>query len=230
VERGEIDQALSVLPAGQAAREDRSVPWVEGVAVVEGGRHRELATRFIQFLAGTGQAGPIPTGSGPSMDDDHELLADLLGATLVDAQDELWTAWAALERAGSPPGPRRWMTEPPPWPPASVAKILERQGEPAMAMVEALAGWVAREPAARAWLIASWLAPARLIDRRVLGELSRAADGRLARDPIFREWLRAEWTAWARQRYRRVSRVIEAGHRPISPGTSPIPEPSPTDP
>jgi hypothetical protein len=226
LDRGEIDLAVGVLPADAAARDSRSVPWIEGVAIVEGGRHRDLAMLFIQSLAGTGHAGPIPPGPGPAMADDHELLADLLGATLVDAQDELWTAWGALEQAGSPTSQQRWMTEPPPWPPASIAKILERQGDQAMAMVETLAGQVATDPAARAWLITSWLSPSRLIDRGVLGELVRAADGRLIREPRFREWLRAEWTAWARQRYRRVSRALEAGHRPNSTGASPAPHPA----
>ena len=37
--------------------------------------------------------------------DSESLVADLLGATLVDAQDELWAAWDALERAGHPSRP-----------------------------------------------------------------------------------------------------------------------------
>ena len=169
---------------------------------------------FLRFLADTDRAGPTPTREEPMTADDEDLLAELLGATLIDAQDELRAAWAALERVGSPPSQLRWMTEPPPWPPASIAKILSGQGEQAMAMVETLAGQVATEPAAGAWLITSWLSPSRLIDSRGLGELVRAADGRLIREPRFREWLRAEWTAWARQRYRRVLRSLETpgGH------------------
>ena len=85
----------------------------------------------------------------------------------------------------------------------------DREGEPAMAMVETLAGQLATDPAARSWLIRSWLSPPRRIDRDVLDELARAADGRLVREPRFRDWLRAEWTAWARQRYRRVLRAVE---------------------
>jgi hypothetical protein len=97
-----------------------------------------------------------------------------------------------------------------------------------MTMVETLAGQVAPEPSARTWLVTTWLSPARLIDRQILGELTHADDGRLIRDPRFREWLRAEWTAWARQRYRRVSRILEAGRRPTSTGTSTAPD-SPTN-
>ena len=105
------------------------------------------------------------------------------------------------------------MTEPPPWPPASVAKLLAPHDEAAMRLVEDLAGQVAPDAAARGWLVRSWLTPARVIDRDLLGELAGAADGTLVREQRFREWLRAEWTAWARQRYRRVSRVVE-GRRP----------------
>jgi hypothetical protein len=107
------------------------------------------------------------------------------------------------------------MNEPPPWPPASIGKILDRHDEQAMAMVETLAGQLATDSTVRSWLIRSWLSPPRLIDRRVLDEVARAADGRLIREPRFREWLRAEWTAWARQRYRRVARSLGGpGQRP----------------
>ena len=105
------------------------------------------------------------------------------------------------------------MTEPPPWPPASIAKILDRQGEPAMTMVETLARQLATDASVRAWLVRSWLSPPRPIDQHVLEELTRTADGRLIHEPRFREWLRAEWTAWARQRYRRVLRVVDGAHR-----------------
>ncbi len=135
------------------------------------------------------------------------LVADLLGATLVDAQDELWAAWAALERAGYPAKVLKWMTDPPPWPPASVAKILGQPGETAMTLIETLAREIAPEPSVRAWLVRSWLSPKRLVDDTLLTELAQAVDGRLCREPRFRDWLRAEWTAWARQRYRRVVRL-----------------------
>src|SRR5262249_5371812 len=102
----------------------------------------------------------------------------------------------------------RWMTEPPPWPPASVSKLLSRPGERAMSMVEDLAGQVATDPAIRAWLVRSWLTPPRVLDLELLDELAGAAGGRLGREPRFRDWLRAEWTAWPRQRFRRVARLV----------------------
>jgi hypothetical protein len=135
------------------------------------------------------------------------LVADLLGATLVDAQDELWTAWRALERAGYPEPARNWLTEPPPWPPASIEKYLRREGENSMSLIETLAAELAPTPSVRAWLVRSWLAPPRPVDESLLTELARAADGRLRAEPRLRAWLRAEWTASARQRYRRVTRL-----------------------
>ena len=103
---------------------------------------------------------------------------------------------------------RDWLTEPPPWPPASVEKLQSRGGESALALVQDLAGQIAPDPEPRFWLVQSWLRPARPIDRALLTELAQAAGGRLVREPRFRAWLRGEWTAWARQRYRRVARLV----------------------
>ncbi len=142
------------------------------------------------------------------------LIADLLGSTLVDAQDELWVAVRALDQVADRDKAIDWLIEPPPWPPASVTKYLSREGERAMALIETLAAEVAPEAPSRAWLLRSWLSPPRSVDRALLSELAQAADGRLCREGRFRAWLREEWTAWARQRYRRVARW--AGSRPPS--------------
>jgi hypothetical protein len=214
VGRGEADRVPDEALPDPADPETSSIPWVEGVAILAGARHPDLAASFLEFLAATGRAQPAPASPLPSSPDDLDLLADLLGATLVDAQDELREAWSALERTGLPPNQLRWMTEPPPWPPASIEKILSRQDEPAMAMVETLAAQLATDPSVRSWLVRNWLSPARPIDRSVFQELTRAVDGRLIREPRFREWLRAEWTAWARQRYRRVTRAVGAPDHP----------------
>ncbi len=85
-----------------------------------------------------------------------------------------------------------------------------------MALIETLSAEVAPEPPARAWLLRSWLAPARSVDEELLFDLTQAADGRLCREVRFRAWLREEWTAWARQRYRRVTRWAHS--QPSRPG------------
>jgi hypothetical protein len=188
-------------------------PLPECAAMVREAPNPEVARGFMRFLSETQRAAPdvgmreTDAARSPAL----SILADLLGATLVDAQDELWAARTALARAGEPVQALEWLTEPPPWPPASIAKYLREKGERAMSLVETLAGEVAPDPAARAWLVRTWLAPARTIDEELLQALAGAADGRLAGEPRFRSWLREEWIAWARQRYRRVARVVAAG-------------------
>jgi hypothetical protein len=209
IERGE----KAMVPAVGGRETDQKTPlrfilpddspeWIEGVAVVAGTRHLGSAREFLRFLAERGQADARPAGSSdpPELDG---LVADLLGATLVDAQDELWAAWSSLERAGRPSRTEAWLTEAPPWPPASVEALQShRETEPLMAT---LAAEVAPDPDVRAWLLQSWLRSPRPIDGDGLRELAGAINGRLAREPRFRAWLRAEWTAWARQRYRQVA-------------------------
>jgi len=223
-ERGEAAMVPWVGIAGRSLVHRRGIilvsepkepaEWVEGVALVRGGRNPALAQEFVRFLAERGQAdSPSPSdavgkGDPDSVDDPGvaALLADLMGSTLVDAQDELWAAWATLAAAGHPERAERWLTEPPPWPPASVDKLLKR-GEEGAALLETLTVEIAPEADVRNWLLRSWLAPPRHVDGRLLAELAGATGGRLAREPRFRAWLRGEWTAWARQRYRRVARL-----------------------
>jgi hypothetical protein len=199
----------SVLPPIQRNEgSEVSAQTAEGIAIPRSAAHQESAQEFLQCLADRHRLGAYSdiTSSGTDSDVDT-LLAELLGATLVDAQDELWTAWVALQRRDYPPTALKWMTEPPPWPPASITKILNEPGANGMSLVETLAREIAPEPPVRAWLMRSWLSRPGLIDETVLKELVQAVDGRLFREPRFRAWLRAEWTAWARQRYRRVLRI-----------------------
>ena len=112
----------------------------EGVAILRSADIKTWLKRFCDSWPKRSGSQPMPAEPTNETDPDVEtLVADLLGATLVDAQDELWAAWAALERAGYPATALKWMTEPPPWPPASVAKILDRPGEEAMTLIETLA-------------------------------------------------------------------------------------------
>jgi hypothetical protein len=187
--------------------------WVEGIAVVRGTSHSRAAHDLVGRLA---EADPSTRDAGSAAD---ELLVDLLGASLIDAREELLRAWSTLEAAGRPEQAETWLTQAPPWPPASVEKILRREAN-AMALLETLCGQIVPDADVRAWLLRSWIAPVRPIDDGVLAELAGAADGRLMREPRFRSWLRGEWTAWARQRYRRVART-SASEAPSGPGASP---------
>jgi hypothetical protein len=218
-------EALAGDPLGEfpALADPRNDPVTLAWAILrlEPGRWREGYARLVEVAArapriawqggGRWGAGDRAGGTGVKRGEREAgidaLVADLLGATLVDAQDELWMAWRSLERAGYPEPARKWLTEPPPWPPASIEKYLRRDGESSMALIETLAAELAPTPSVRAWLVRSWLAPPRPVDESLLTELSRAADGRLRAEPRLRAWLRAEWTASARQRYRRVAKL-----------------------
>ncbi len=103
VERGEAGRPRPWSPAIRPLRPRTRAPWIEGVAILAGGGHRALATSFLRFLATSGRADPPSRVPKNGSHDDLGLLADLLGATLVDAQDELWSAWSVLERMALPP-------------------------------------------------------------------------------------------------------------------------------
>jgi hypothetical protein len=220
LERDETPRALRVRGKGRAQTragrpiielESESVKeaeWVEGVALLRGGDNPALAQELLRFLAARGEAeSPSPDLDARAGDlEASSLLDDFLGATLVDAQDELVAAWRKLASAGHPERAERWMSEAPPWPPASVDKLLAR-GEEGAVLLETLSTQIAPEADLRNWLLRSWLAPPRRVDGRLLSELAQAQGGRLVREPRFRMWLRSEWTAWARQRYRRVARL-----------------------
>lgn len=217
VVRGEARSTIAPIESGPGEAAS-GAPFVfeEGGAIPRGARRKEAASRFLQFLSK--HPGPVTgpsTATNPALSfDAEELAADLLGATLVDAQDELHAATEAIRAAGSPPNAVELLAQLPPWPPASVEKLLRRETEGAATMVETLAAELAPEPGPRLWLARSWLRPRAAIDGKLLGELARAEEGRLAREPRFRGWLRAEWTQWARQRYRWIARLA-ASRSPI---------------
>ncbi len=198
---GPLDERRALL------RLEGAPPWLEGVAMTRGARRDDEARAFLDFLAGRGQAGPVPDDFPKPEPVADGLLADLLGATCIDAQDELWDAADALDRAGHPAPFEGFLSDPPPWPPTSVKKL--REHPEADDLLEALAREITPDHEARSWLLRSWEGGERPVDLGWLRDLAGAADGRLAREPRFRAWLRGEWTAWARQHYRRIAR--EAG-------------------
>jgi hypothetical protein len=181
-----------------------SVACSECVALVRGGPNPARATRFLQILEARGlTTTPSSHQSEEAAADD--LLADLLGSALVDSRDELCEAEVALVRFGHPTKAEEAIGQRPPWPPASVEKLLADPN--GRSMFETLLEQVAPDPDSRAWLVESWSKPKRPIDGELLAEIAGADNGRLVLEPRFRAWLRGEWTAWTRQLYRRVARV-----------------------
>ncbi len=202
-EVGRAPRAASTLAGGASPG---SKP-AEAVALVLDGPRGEEARRFLDVLEARNLVDPPNSGALEAARADG-LLADLLGAALVDAHAELRAAEAAVRRPARPgaaEAAEAAFGDRPPWPPASVGKL--QAGSSDGSLVEALAEQVAPDADAKAWLLASWSAPKRPVDGSVLAELAGAVDGRLAREPRFRAWLRAEWAAWHRQLYRRVARV-----------------------
>lgn len=194
---------------------DSGANYEEGASVIKGTARPRAARAFLNFLedARGAQLGPEfeAISAAGSLAAERDLAADLLGATLVDAQDELKIAVAAVKAAGSPTWAVERLTQPPPWPPASIEKLLSKPGEEGPALVDALTAQVSPDPGGRDWLARAWLTPHRDLDRPVLAEIARAEGGRLAREPRFRAWLKAEWAQWARQRYRWVARLAAPG-------------------
>jgi len=209
--RGDADATLMRLPESSRAEAD-VVVFDEGAAIRRGTRRAPAARAFLQFLDANMGASQEPTAAtaSPRSRAAEALAADLFGATFVDAQDELRTAVVSVREAGMSPESVTLLAQPPPWPPASVEKLLTRGGEGAAALVETLTNQIAPEAGARVWLSQSWLRPRKPIDEVLLLELAGVDQGRLAREPRFRAWLRAEWTQWARQRYRWVARLASA--------------------
>jgi hypothetical protein len=224
---GRVDPAPQSLPPGLAAKpaagivgafDERSTlirltgapPWIEGVALTRNVRREAEARAFLALLEERQQCDAVPENTpvvGPVDLAADDLLADLLGAALVDAQDELWTADSALDRAGRPEPFNGYLDDPPPWPPTSVVKLHDHPE--GASLLETLAREITADRDARFWLVESWDSSPRPIDGNWLREVAGVAGGRLVKEPRFRAWLRAEWVAWARQHYRRIAR--EAG-------------------
>jgi hypothetical protein len=212
--RGDAD--ATIARTDDATLGDDSVSFEEGAAIRRGSRRKESARAFLRFLEERrGATGGSTDKAKPPLSPGAESLAtDLLGATLVDAQDELRRAVEEVDRAGSPAAVVSLLTPLPPWPPASIEKLLRKGGEEGATLIETLTAQLAPEPGARLWLSRSWLRARKPIDADLLSELAEVEQGGLAREPRFRAWLRAEWTQWARQRYRWVAGLAALGGTP----------------
>lgn len=208
----------------------------EGAAIVRGARNLDAARRFLTLIGelvvrnepDAARDGPTPVQAVARPESERTaeaLLADLLGAVLVDAQPELRAALRTLDTTTHPDAARAaaWLVVPPPWPPASITQ-LQRSPQTAPLATD-LARQLVPDGQARAWLLASWDQAPAPIQGTTLMALAQAVGGSLAAEPRFRAWLRSEWLAWARQRFRRVTRMAQ-GLEPLSTPASDT-EPAP---
>jgi hypothetical protein len=178
------------------------VTWEQGIGILRGTPHLDAARKLVAKLT-QGRDSKNPSRSLDQLPPPEALLPEFLGAVLVDAQPELIEAMTAVAAAGFEKQAERWIV-PPPWPPASIAKL--KRSDASGALVESLAEQMVPDLKARVWLLESWKRTPRPIDGNLLRELTSAADGRLIAEPRFRAWLTVEWRSWARQCYRRVAR------------------------
>ncbi|MDX2038729.1 MAG: hypothetical protein SFX72_18935 [Isosphaeraceae bacterium] len=186
----------------------------EVAAVLPHAERSAAASALFDHLNSVGMLARIETPESPRSADVDHLIAELLGAALVEARPELQSATEALSRLEL--GPRRldllsFLVEPPSWPPASIRELAER--ETGSSLLETLAEQIAPDPRARDWFAAWSREPLAVFDLERLERLAAAAEGRLVRDPRFLAWLRAEWVAWVRQRYRRIARASRLAAR-----------------
>lgn len=196
------EYARLVLGAGEPANDSTSLI-EDGISLVAGSPREIKAQRFVASLGETRPAGPCAS-----------MLPVLLEATLVDCRDDLRAVLSAFRMTEKSSRFQNWMTEAPPWPPASITRL--RTQENGMALIGTLVDQIAPDAASRAWLLGAFDRVPQPIDGSLLREFDEALNGRLVRDARFRAWLRSEWTAWASQRYRRVARGLLSSERSAS--------------
>jgi hypothetical protein len=134
----------------------------------------------------------------------HAISDDLASIILFECRSDIQNAWGTIENSTGELRQRaeKYLTELPPWPPASIQDLQKRRGfEYIVALVEQMAA----DGDERDWLIREFQNPETNVNPEVLDQ---ALNGHLQGSIRFRTWLRAEWTAWIRQRCRRVTRYL----------------------
>ncbi len=135
----------------------------------------------------------------------HDFTSDMGSIILKSCLTELRSAWQTIETTTGELRIKaeKYITELPPWPPASIQDLQKRRGfEYVVALVEQMAA----DAGERDWLIQEFQSPQDLLN---LQKLDQAQNGRLQNSIRFRAWLKAEWRAWIQQRCRRVTRYLK---------------------
>lgn len=195
--------ATGVDSPGAARLEDAGTEpadWVEVASATAWSARPEQARRFVDAIA-LDRAATSDPGEGDAI----ILAADLLGALLTDAGEELRERWRKLSREVGEEEAARRLAGLPTWPPESVKALALAHPDDAESWLGTLAESLTSDAGTATWLVAQWMGPSRIADAEVLSEIAGARDGRLMREPRFRSWLRGEWAAWAQMRYRQGS-------------------------
>ena len=188
-------------------------PWNEGAAILRGNWHvpqsgvSPLSGRSSRSYAGPGNSDLDPEAS--------DLLADLLGATLVlTPRRNYWSPPAPWLVRAIRYRPGRRPVDPTAPLAAGIGRTAPDQGRRCCPCDGPGPCRPDRSRSRAAVLAGAELVAAGPADRSL--DADRRAGGRWPpeREPRFRAWLRGEWTAWARQRYRRVARLAAGGVLP----------------
>lgn len=182
VGRGRAQAAI--VPGGMDGPLALPIAYRECASLARDPAHPEVARSFLGFLKERlpGPADlPAPPASGPV-----RLLADFLGATLVDRHGD-----GHLADGGG--------LSLPPWPPESLAALRDR--DESGDLVRVLAEQIVADAEARAWLQASW-DELGTFDGERWRALAQRGRGTLPREPRLRAWLIADWDEWSRTRRR----------------------------
>ena len=164
VRRGSLARVASGRMGGETSALGPSVDVLEGLASLSTSNQASRSRRFVRWMAETAvvEAPRLDAIEAARADG---LLADLLGSALVDAHDELRDAEAAIERFHRPSKAEAAIGESPPWPPASVARLMVN---PADAPLAGQPGRADRTRSGFACLAPGKLVEAQTVDRRRL--------------------------------------------------------------
>lgn len=186
---------------------DESQFWPESISFsAQNSDLLELREQFLRFLRETDRL-RTTTGLTPASVFRDSFRRDLATIVTHDLRDKIREVWRVIEPAGGELRTRveTYLTELPPWPPASVTSLQKRRG---FEFVVALIEQVAANGDQRTWLVQNFQEAPNPLQMELLDQ---ALDGSFLKNIRFRAWIRAEWKAWINQRCRRAIRYVLDG-------------------
>jgi hypothetical protein len=195
-------RVLERQPAASPANPAVDSAALDPIALVAKPDPHPDAAKWVQSIT------PLSAPSQSQIAQIEPIAIALLGATLIDSQPERDAALGL--QPGLSERERNFLSEAPPWPPASIERLSQRAAngdEEAASLLTTLLDELTPNPSAKSFLSQSAQSKAHPIDLDDLSAIAAALNSRPIQNPRLLTFLRAEWTAWARQRYRRVARL-----------------------